>query len=86
VTNGESAKEVNLYDIMFCLIVSMFAKSSCVLELENFVTTAMESSSPPKEPSCVLFLPHPHKFSLEGILLPVSTFIFPRVGCRCYGV
>ncbi|PNX71912.1 hypothetical protein L195_g027798, partial [Trifolium pratense] len=47
---------------------------------------AMESSSPPKEPNCVLLLPHPHyKFSLEGILLPISKFICPLVGCLCYG-
>ncbi|KAI5415098.1 protein TRANSPARENT TESTA 9 isoform X1 [Lathyrus oleraceus] len=26
---------------------------------------AMESSSPPKEPNCMLLQPHPHKFSLE---------------------
>jgi hypothetical protein len=85
--SGESAKEVILYDILFCLIVAMFERPTCVLELENFVTAAMESSSPPKEPNCVLLLPHPHyKFSLEGILLPISTFICPLVGCLCYGL
>ncbi|KEH32539.1 hypothetical protein MTR_4g127210 [Medicago truncatula] len=35
---------------------------------------AMESSSPPKEPSCVLFLPHPHKFSLEDNTSTGSSF------------
>jgi hypothetical protein len=35
----------------------------------------------------VLLLPHPHyKFSLEGILPPISTFICPLVGCLCYGL
>ncbi|PNX55601.1 hypothetical protein L195_g049231, partial [Trifolium pratense] len=36
---------------------------------------AMESSSPPKEPNCVLLLPHPHyKFSLEDDTPKGSSF------------
>ncbi|XP_027192516.1 protein TRANSPARENT TESTA 9-like isoform X3 [Cicer arietinum] len=35
---------------------------------------AMESSSPPKEPNCVLLLPHPHKLSLEDNTAKESSF------------
>ena len=62
------------------MIVIVFNRFNYVLELENFLPVAMESSSPRKELNCML-LP-PHKFSSEGKLVPVSTFIFHLAGCR----
>lgn len=49
-------------------------------ELENFLPAAMESSSPPKEPKCMLF--PPQMLFSEGKLVPVSTFIFCLDGCN----
>lgn len=46
-----------------------------MLELENFIPVAMESSSPRKDPTCML-LP-PQKFSSKGKPVPVSALIFP---------
>lgn len=57
----------------------MFERSSYVLQLENFLTAAMESSSPWKEPNCMLL--RQHKLSLKGMLVPVSTSTFPLPGC-----
>ena len=64
------------------MIVIVFNRFNYVLELENFLPVAMESSSPRKELNCVL-LP-PYKFSSEGKVVPVSTFNFPLAGC-CNG-
>jgi len=66
--NGESAKEVNFYHIV--LLVCLCNNCTYVLEQIFSLPVAMESSSPRKEPNCILLLPW--KISSGGKLVPVS--------------
>lgn len=71
VMNGESAKEVIFLWYIFLLDCCCVWKVYVILSWK-FLTVAMESSSPRKEPDCMLGLQR--KFSSEGKL--VSKFIF----------
>lgn len=56
----------------------MFVWLTYVLELYNFLPPAMESSSPPKEPKCILY--PPRMFFSEGKLVAVPIFFLSFTG------